>query len=81
MLLGQGEGDNVIAESCAEPAVASSRNHDVLLSVLAPVGHRRCLPACRQRAFPQLLAGFYVEGSQVLIHRRGDEDKSARRDD
>src|SRR5689334_6808043 len=77
----EAEGDNVITWSCAKPAMSSSRDNHILLSVLALVGHRRGLPTCRQRAFPQLLTGFYIKRAQILIHRGGDEDESTRCDD
>src|ERR1051325_7525997 len=78
--LGKSECDDVIAERCAESAVTACRDHDVLLSIFALISHWRRLPACRQRAFPQLLAGFDVAGAEVLVHRSGDEDKSGCRD-
>ena len=45
------------------------------------VAHRRRLAAGGQPALPQLAPGFDVEGAQVVVRRRADEDEPAVRDD
>src|SRR6266851_6412793 len=72
--LGQRERDQRITELRAQLAVAARGDYHELLAV-APqaIGHRHCLPAGRQAAFPEFGAGVDIERAQIIIHRRSDK--------
>ena len=57
-------------------------DHDELLAVgTQAIGHRQRLAAGRQAALPEYRAGVDVEGAQIIVHRRGDEDEISGGDD
>src|SRR4249920_657569 len=81
-VIGEPEGDDIVALLGAEAPMSTGRDHDQLtLLRVVVIGHRRCLAARGQASLPQLFARLDVKCAQVVVHRSANEDQSARRHD
>src|ERR1700730_6357419 len=70
-------GDDLIRHRGAEEPAAVGANDDVLLAVATQVGRRRALRGGRQRVGPEFVAVARVEGAELLVDRRADENQVA----
>src|SRR5262245_22962935 len=76
--LRQRKRDQRVTEPGTQFAVTAGGDHDELLAVRPQsIRHRHRLAAGRQTALPQFSSSIDIERSQVIIHRRGDEDEAA----
>ncbi len=66
----------MVAERGTEIGIAARSDHH-LLATSPFVAHRRGPAARRQASLPQLIPGLDVEGAQVIVHCRPDEDEAA----
>src|SRR5579875_1200288 len=74
----QAEGDDVVAERGEiRDAVSAGGDDEILFAVGAEEGHGCGFAAGGERAFPEQLAGFGVEGVNGWVDGAGDEGEAA----
>ena len=75
---GERKRDDGVAECGAGPWIpAGGDDHE--LAPAGDVGHWRRLAASRQRRLPEFATGVDIEGAQLLVCRRGDEERDRSR--